>query len=106
MNPFDVKQLPDWETGFESRLTAKSRMPYKEYTGPLEKATKDKSQYRLLRLPNNIVVICVSDPGSKTAAAALTVGVGSHADPDDVLGLAHLLEHMLFMVSIIQNEQL
>ncbi|KAJ2796551.1 metalloprotease [Coemansia guatemalensis] len=106
MNPFDVKQLPDWETGFESRLTAESRMPYKEYTGPLEQSAKDKCQYRLLRLPNNMMVTCVSDPDTETAAAALTVGVGSHADPDDALGLAHLVEHMLGLVSITQSGQL
>ncbi|TYZ62278.1 hypothetical protein PybrP1_011397 [[Pythium] brassicae (nom. inval.)] len=33
------------------------------------------------------------------AAACLTVGVGSMADPKDVRGLAHYLEHMLFMGS-------
>ncbi|PIA15407.1 LuxS/MPP-like metallohydrolase [Coemansia reversa NRRL 1564] len=63
--------------------------------GLLEKSAMDKCQYRLLRLPNNMVVICISDPDSETAAAALTVGVGSYADPADALGLAHLLEHML-----------
>ncbi|KAJ2611518.1 metalloprotease [Coemansia sp. RSA 1365] len=99
MNPFDVKQPSDWETGFEPRITTESRMPYKEYIGPLEKSAKDNCQYRLLRLPNNMVVICISDPDAKTAAAALTVGVGSYADPNDALGLAHLLEHMLLMGS-------
>lgn len=33
------------------------------------------------------------------AAACLTVGVGSMADPADLRGLAHYLEHMLFMGS-------
>lgn len=33
------------------------------------------------------------------AAACLTVGVGSMADPPNVRGLAHYLEHMLFMGS-------
>ncbi|KAK9820983.1 hypothetical protein WJX81_000873 [Elliptochloris bilobata] len=35
----------------------------------------------------------------KKAAAALAVGVGSFSDPDDVQGLSHYLEHMLFMGS-------
>ncbi|PIA15448.1 LuxS/MPP-like metallohydrolase [Coemansia reversa NRRL 1564] len=95
MRIFDVRRLPDWETGFETRFTVKSRMSYKEYTCPLKKSANDNCQYRLLRLPNNMVVICISDPNSKTAAAALTVGVGSHANPNDALGLAHLLERML-----------
>ncbi|KAJ2611386.1 metalloprotease [Coemansia sp. RSA 1365] len=99
MNPFDAKQLPDWEAGFEPRITAESRISYEEYTGTLEKLAEDTRQYRLLRLPNNMVALCISEPNSKTAAAALTVGVGSHADPDDALGLANLLGHMLLMES-------
>lgn len=37
--------------------------------------------------------------GSKRAAAAMAVGVGSWADPKQAQGLAHFLEHMLFMGS-------
>ena len=36
---------------------------------------------------------------TKKAAAALAVAAGSFSDPDDVPGLAHFLEHMLFMGS-------
>lgn len=35
----------------------------------------------------------------KKAAAAMAVGVGSFADPSDMQGLSHYLEHMLFMGS-------
>ncbi|CAM6083277.1 unnamed protein product [Calypogeia fissa] len=36
---------------------------------------------------------------TKKAAAAMCVGVGSFSDPQDAQGLAHFLEHMLFMGS-------
>ncbi|KAM5572813.1 nardilysin-like [Rosa sericea] len=36
---------------------------------------------------------------TKKAAAAMFVGMGSFSDPPDVQGLAHFLEHMLFMGS-------
>ncbi|KAF5827025.1 Metalloenzyme, LuxS/M16 peptidase-like protein [Dunaliella salina] len=35
----------------------------------------------------------------KKAAAAMAVGIGSLSDPDDLPGLSHYLEHMLFMGS-------
>ncbi|XP_058457946.1 nardilysin-like isoform X2 [Malaya genurostris] len=37
--------------------------------------------------------------GEKLAAAALSIGVGSFSDPRTVQGLAHFLEHMIFMGS-------
>ncbi|XP_053683662.1 nardilysin-like [Sabethes cyaneus] len=37
--------------------------------------------------------------GEKLAAAALSIGVGSFSDPRAVQGLAHFLEHMIFMGS-------
>lgn len=42
------------------------------------------------------VCVCVS---RVQAAAALAVGVGSFSDPQQLQGLAHYLEHMLFMGS-------
>ncbi|KAG7401182.1 Nrd1 complex RNA-binding subunit [Phytophthora boehmeriae] len=38
-------------------------------------------------------------PPSRRAGACLTVGVGSFAEPESLPGLAHYLEHMLFMGS-------
>ena len=37
--------------------------------------------------------------GLKQSAAALCVGVGNYSDPDELPGLAHFLEHMVFMGS-------
>ena len=41
----------------------------------------------------------LSDSASMKSAAALTVQIGSFADPEGCEGLAHFLEHMIFMGS-------
>ncbi|KAJ1722535.1 metalloprotease [Coemansia erecta] len=86
----------DWETGFEPRRTDTApQLPYREFALALDLSPNDPRRYRLLRLPNNMTVVCVSDPHASHAAAALTVNIGFFADPPDSLGLAHFLEHML-----------
>jgi secreted Zn-dependent insulinase-like peptidase len=57
----------------------------------------DSRSYRALRLANGLRVILVSDPAADKAAAALDLDVGSGSDPEDRAGLAHFLEHMLFL---------
>ncbi|WP_456406348.1 insulinase family protein [Thiolapillus sp.] len=61
------------------------------------KGDSDQRQYEYLVLPNRMRVLLVSDAGTDKAAAALSVGVGSVGNPTDRQGLAHFLEHMLFM---------
>ncbi len=57
----------------------------------------DSRDYRYIKLGNQLQVLLISDPDTDKAAAALDVGVGSGADPDERPGLAHFLEHMLFL---------
>ena len=57
----------------------------------------DDRQYRTVTLSNGLVVTLVSDPTTDKAAASLDVNVGHFADPDKVPGIAHFLEHMLFL---------
>ncbi|KAJ2910271.1 metalloprotease, partial [Coemansia aciculifera] len=92
--------LPDWTSGFEQRMTLVSQLPYEEYTGFLEKSASDTNEYKLIRLPNNLVVTCVNNAEAEMAAATLSVDVGANMDPIELQGLAHFLEHMLFMASI------
>ncbi|KAJ2036402.1 metalloprotease [Coemansia sp. S16] len=97
MESFNNCKPADWETNFESKLTVESSLPYKEYTGPIEKSGNDQRQYRLIRLPNNLTALCVQDVDAKEAATSLSVNVGSGANPVELQGLAHFLEHMLFL---------
>ena len=59
----------------------------------------DNRQYDLIELDNGLEVILVSDPTAEKSAAALSVGLGASSDPTDYPGMAHYLEHMLFMGS-------
>ncbi len=61
------------------------------------KSPNDAREYRYLRLENQLQVLLVSDPESDKSAAALTVFRGSMHEPDEHPGLAHFLEHMLFI---------
>lgn len=61
------------------------------------KSPNDKASYEAFVLPNELKVLAVSDPDTDKAAAALAVNVGSNADPKTRNGLAHFLEHMLFL---------
>jgi len=61
------------------------------------KGSGDERDYRAFELGNGLEVVVVSDPGTDKAAAALDVYVGSGSDPEGRAGLAHFLEHMLFL---------
>jgi insulysin len=57
----------------------------------------DTRDYRVLTLDNGLTALLVSDPDADRAAASMNVSVGSAQDPDDLAGLAHFVEHMLFL---------
>ena len=57
----------------------------------------DQRQYRHIRLDNALDVLLISDPTTGKSAASLDVHVGSYQNPKDREGLAHFLEHMLFL---------
>ncbi|MDX3774638.1 insulinase family protein [Chromatiaceae bacterium AAb-1] len=57
----------------------------------------DQRQYQTLVLPNKLEVLLVSDPSAEKSAASLSVGVGLLQDPMTQQGMAHYLEHMLFL---------
>ncbi|OLO06247.1 peptidase M16 [Salinicola socius] len=63
----------------------------------LIQSPNDDRQYRAITLDNGLQALLVSDPDADKAAAAMDVSVGSDNDPADMPGLAHFLEHMLFL---------
>jgi len=61
------------------------------------KSPTDTRDYLTFQLANQLHVLVISDPTADKAAASLSVSVGSGSDPKDREGLAHFLEHMLFL---------
>ncbi|MCC7412569.1 MAG: insulinase family protein [Gammaproteobacteria bacterium] len=74
---------------FAARAAPAGESPVKSPTDPRDYAT--------FTLENGMRALIISDPDTDKAAAALDVAVGSSADPTDRQGLAHFLEHMLFL---------
>lgn len=70
-----------------------------QLTFQLEKSPSDTRNYKVFGLRNGMTLLMIEDPQAELSACAISVGVGSLANPDRSLGLAHFLEHMLFMGS-------
>lgn len=66
-------------------------------TENLEKPELDDRSYRVIRLPNKLEALLVHDPDTDKASAAVNVNVGNFSDEDDMPGMAHAVEHLLFM---------
>ncbi len=63
----------------------------------ITKSPNDERNYRYRELDNGLKVLLISDAKADKSAAALSVYRGSFDDPEDRPGLAHFLEHMLFI---------
>jgi len=61
------------------------------------KSEFDQRQYETFFLENQLQVLLISDPETQKAAASMDVNVGHLSDPAELPGLAHFLEHMLFL---------
>ncbi len=59
--------------------------------------TGDNRNYHTFKLDNGLEVLVITDPSLQKSSAAMDVNVGSLEDPEEHLGLAHFLEHMLFL---------
>ena len=63
----------------------------------LETPALDDRSYRVIRLPNKLEALLVHDADTDKASAALDVNVGNFSDREDMPGMAHAVEHLLFM---------
>lgn len=84
--------LPSCATEQGPQQTSKADAPV-----VVAKSPNDERSYRFLVLANDMRVLLVSDPSADMAAASLVVLRGSFHEPAEFPGLAHFLEHMLFI---------
>ena len=66
------------------------------------KSQNDKLNYKFIQLPNKLKCILVHDEKTEKSSAVMNVSVGSMESPKNTQGLAHFLEHMLFMGKIFK----
>ncbi len=57
----------------------------------------DTNEYKHITLKNKLDVLLIYDKNTDKSACSMTVNVGYYNDPIDSQGIAHFLEHMLFM---------
>jgi len=75
-----------------SRLTPSSLV-----ADQMQKPQLDTRSYRVVMLPNKLEVLLIHDPDTDKASAAMDVNIGSFSDSADLPGMAHAVEHLLFM---------
>lgn len=71
--------------------------PAKRIADRLEKPETDDREYRVVELANKLEALLVHDNKTDKASAALNVNVGNFSDEEDMPGMAHAVEHALFM---------
>ncbi|MCZ6641803.1 MAG: insulinase family protein [Gammaproteobacteria bacterium] len=77
--------------------TDKTSIPSSDGIVTITKSPNDDRSYRYLTLDNGLRVLLASDPATDKAAASLVAMRGSYHEPEAFAGLAHFLEHMLFI---------
>ncbi|PHM72139.1 pitrilysin [Xenorhabdus kozodoii] len=65
----------------------------------IHKSDRDPRQYKAIKLQNGMTVLLVSDEKAIKSLAAVSLPIGHMDNPDNQLGLAHYLEHMVLMGS-------
>ena len=81
----NVRVEPLYTDSFKFPNASKMNPPY-----------RDRRVHLFTELPNGLRAVVISEPGKFRSSIALNVAIGSARDPVSHMGLAHLLEHMIF----------
>lgn len=81
------------------RGSTQDSQSYRYINRSIEKSNEESSgkTTRKVRLDNGMQVYLISDPEADSSAAAVSVDVGSWNNPVQHPGMAHFVEHLLFM---------
>lgn len=83
---------------FHTSIRAETYIPIEDKAQlPILTPSFSDREVAKIRLSNGLEAYIISDPKAVKSAAALTVNVGSWSDPVEYPGIAHFLEHMLFL---------
>ncbi|KAH8824366.1 Metalloenzyme, LuxS/M16 peptidase-like protein [Flagelloscypha sp. PMI_526] len=85
------------ESSWTPALPKEGIPPYAIFAKEIQKSPNDGRSYRTIELANGLRATLVHDVSADNAAASLDVAVGHLSDPDDMPGLAHFTEHLLFL---------
>ncbi|CAM3892207.1 pitrilysin [Xenorhabdus thuongxuanensis] len=80
-------------------VTAYAQSSWQPLPDTIHKSERDPRQYKAIKLQNDMTVLLVSDEKAIKSLAAVSLPVGHMENPDNQLGLAHYLEHMVLMGS-------
>ncbi|MDC9580053.1 pitrilysin [Xenorhabdus sp. PR6a] len=79
--------------------TAYAQSSWQPLPDTIHKSDRDPRQYKAIQLQNGMTVLLVSDEKAIKSLSAVSLPVGHMENPDNQLGLAHYLEHMVLMGS-------
>lgn len=82
---------------YEKRTTSRHQETSHLQWAKHSKSVFDNKTYDCMSLPNGLQVFLVSSPEDEESVAVLQVDAGSFDEPDAFPGLAHYLEHVLFL---------
>lgn len=88
---------PEPESPAPPETPAEEAAPREPPAVDVVQSPNDHRRYRHLTLDNGMQTLLVSDPTTDKSAASLVVFRGSYHEPAEYPGLAHFLEHMLFI---------
>ncbi|MBN3859959.1 hypothetical protein GKC56_05500 [Neisseriaceae bacterium PsAf] len=80
-------------------LTACESVKHDEIFSNIPRSKIDKTQQVVLKLENGAKVLIIEDPEATQSMVSIHVAAGGYEDPDSQMGLAHFLEHAIFMGS-------